>query len=366
MSKFYKLQVIEIISETENCITLLFDVPEDIKNEFTYVPGQYLTIKADIDGNEVRRAYSICTESNSGTLGLSVKRVENGRMSNHLNSNVKKGDFLEIMKPDGRFTLIVEPDSQRNHYFFAAGSGITPVMSMIQSLLEQEPKSSAYLMYGNKDEDNIIFKTKLRKMEKLYTGQLFVEMTLTTPKKQNASSLLGKLGRKTADWNGLEGRIDSAKVSAFVQKNPTDPKTTEYYICGPGDMIDTVRTTLLVNGAQNNNIHFESFGNGNTDNIQIVSAVENASLKVTFLGKEIHINIPKNKNILDTLLDAGHEIPYSCTSGSCGKCVAKITTGSVEMEECFALEDSEVKEGYILTCQSHPTSERVTIIFETD
>ncbi|CAG0906991.1 unnamed protein product [Cyprideis torosa] len=307
MSDFHRLQVKDVIRETESCVTLLFDIGEEVKDDFKFIAGQYLTIKAEINGEEVRRAYSICT---------------------------------------------------------GPGSGITPVMSMIMTMLEEEPKSTAYLLYGSKNEDNIIFKNQLDELTSLYEGQIVVDHTLSKPTKEKASGLMGVFGKKTTAWRGLKGRIDSEKVAQFVQNNPPKSAKGEYYICGPGDMIETVQTTLMGNGVQKEDIHQEYFTSGESAKIEVVNASEGAALTALLNGKEIKLQVVGGKTILDTLLDAGHEAPYSCTSGACSSCMAKVTKGTVEMEACYALDDEEVAEGYILTCQSHPTSNEVEIEYE--
>lgn len=364
MSDFHKLQVKEIIKETDSCVTVIFDLSHEVKDSFKFKAGQYLTIKAMINGEEVRRAYSICTGQSEANVGVSVKEVKEGKMSTFLNNSVKKGDMLDVMKPEGKFTLITHVDMQRDHYFFAAGSGITPVMSMIKSMLEEEPKSTAYILYGSKDEQNIIFKSQLEELLAQYEGQLIIEHTLSKPTREKKSGILGILGKKQSNWAGMKGRIDSAKVARFVLENPPKSEHTEYYICGPGDMIETVRTTLLGNGVSDKNIHQEYFTSGETGAVDMANATSGAALTVQLNGQEIKLEVQEGKTLLDTLLDAGHEAPYSCTSGACSSCMAKVTKGSVEMEACFALDDDEIKDGYILTCQAHPTSNEVEIEYE--
>ena len=364
MADFHKIEVADVIAETKSCVSILFDIPLNLKSDFDFTAGQYLTIKADINGEDVRRAYSICTAPNEDLLGVSVKIVLGGKMSTYLNNQIKKGDILEIMRPEGRFTLITLQDVQRDHYFFAAGSGITPVISMIKSMLEHEPKSTAYLLYGNKNEENIIFKDAIESLKEKYEGQIVVEMTISQPKTEKGSGILGILGKKKTSWHGLKGRIDSAKIARFVQENPPKSEHAEYYICGPGAMIEIVQTTLMGNGAQKSNIHQEYFTSGDSSKSNVAQAAEGAKLYAKLGGKNFDLPIQKNKTILDTMLDAGHEAPYSCTSGACSTCMAKLTKGTVEMEACFALDDDEIADGFILTCQAHPTSAEVEVDFD--
>jgi ring-1,2-phenylacetyl-CoA epoxidase subunit PaaE len=235
---------------------------------------------------------------------------------------------------------------------------------MIKTMLEEEPKSTAYLLYGSKDENNIIFKNQLDELQSLYEGQIVIDHTLSSPQKEKSKGLLGVLGKTKTKWHGLKGRIDSGKVARFIQDNPPKSEKEEYYICGPGDMIETVTTTLMGNGVLKSNIHQEYFSTGESGNVEVVNAAVSATLKAHLNGKEINLVIQEGKTLLDTLLDDGHEAPYSCTSGACSTCMAKVIKGSVEMEACFALDDDEIKDGYILTCQSHPTSSEVEIKYE--
>lgn len=362
MSKFHSLGIAKIVRETGLCVSVFFDVPEELAADFQHKAGQYLTLKVKINGEDVRRAYSICTAPSEGMVGVSVKQVENGRMSTYLNTQAKVGDKLEVMAPEGRFVVETDRLAERDHYFFAAGSGITPIMSMIKTVLEEEPKSSCYLLYGNRDEQNIIFKNALDQMESRYEGQLFVRHTLSNPIREKKGGLLGKLSKGKITWDGEVGRIDQNVMDRWKQETPSKTGNDQYYICGPAGMIEFVKSYLINADASEDHIHIEYFATAKDSKNAVASS--GASLVATIEGSTYEIVIPKGKSILDSLLDQKIDAPFSCTSGACSTCMAKVSEGTAEMETCFALDDDEVASGYILTCQAHPTSERIVISYD--
>jgi len=363
MSKFHSLKIKQIRKETPDCVTLIFEIPEDLTSSYRFKAGQYLTLKQVINGEEIRRAYSICTAPKEENIGVSVKKVEGGKMSTYLNEIAEEGEKMEVMVPEGNFILVPKEEEQRHHYFFAAGSGITPVMSMVKTVLEDEPKSTIHLMYGCRNEDHIIFNKELDQLANDYSGQFNITYILSQPKKGKADGVLGILGKKKTLWNGLVGRIDSEKVAKFVQEHIPVASNAHYYICGPGNMIDDVRTTLLGNGIDKENIHKEYFAVAAPKVKDDVSGTDGAVLTAHINGKTLELPVHKNKTILDTLLDAGEDAPYSCTSGACSTCIAKVKKGEAKMDVCFALDKEEVEEGYILTCQAHPVSKEIEVEF---
>lgn len=359
---FDTLTIQKIVNETPDTISIYFDIPSSLSSQYSFKAGQYLTIKAKVNGEEIRRSYSICTPPRAAHPAVSVKRVSGGRMSNYLHDHVKAGDTIEVMPPDGKFTILPDHDLQRDHYFFAAGSGITPIMSMIMDILEHEPKSTCHLLYGSRNEGSIIFDQKLKDLELTYEGQLNLTHTISQPTRTKAPGLGGLLGKKKTAWKGDIGRISRDKVAEFLERHPSYHQTALYYICGPGNMIDTIESHLLAEGISKDYIRKESFGGS------IAKAESNGMMPkgkseiiVTLKGKTITLHLDGSKTILDELIDKGEDPPYSCTSGACSTCIAKVTRGSVTMDACFALDDDEVEEGYILTCQARPKSDEVEI-----
>lgn len=362
---FDTLKIDKIVKETEDTISIYFEIPKDLNERYRFKAGQYLTIKAEIEGEEVRRSYSICTPPQAISPAVSIKRVSGGRMSNFLHDKISVGQKLEVLAPEGRFTVLPDDALARDHYFFAAGSGITPVMSMIQDILEHEPKSSCHLIYGSRSENGIIFQNILDELEKRHEGQLHVCHTISQPSKVKAGGLSGLLGKKLVSWKGDVGRIDTSKVADFLSKHPAYNSSQLYYICGPGTMISNVESALIDQGINKDYIKKESFGGGVPKSTGGEAKATGASMVTVKLNNEvIAISMDDSKTILDELIDLGKEPPYSCTSGACSTCIAKVTSGEVKMDACFALDDDEVEEGYILSCQARPITEEVTVEFE--
>ena len=357
---FNKITIEKIVEETEDTKSFYLKIPDNLQGKYIFLPGQYITLKAEISGEEVRRAYSICSGMNSGDLAVTVKKVAKGKMSNFLHNTVKSGDNIEVSVPEGKFVIQPEHERSMDYYFVAAGSGITPVMSMIKSILELEAKSTCYLLYGSRNEKDIIFKEEWDNLEKKYKDQLFVRHTLSQPLKTKATGLAGMLGKKSTLWTGSTGRITSHKVKEFINDHPKRTKESTYYLCGPGNMIEVAESTLEGLAISKEHIKKEYFSTS-TDT---VSTGNEAFVTITLDQVTKEVDVHAEETILEAALRHNLDAPYSCTSGACSSCLAKKISGEIEMDAHYALEDDEVTEGFILTCQSRIMSDKAAITYD--
>ncbi len=367
-AQFHNLKVSKITQETSDAVSVTFDISGEASEKFQFKHGQYLTLKFEINGKEERRAYSMSSSPLENGITVTVKKVDGGKVSTHICNNLKEGNVVDVMEPQGRFTIALNPDVNRTFYLFGAGSGITPLMSIAKTILEKEPLSTVFLMYGNRNEDSIIFKSELDVMQKKYDNQFLVTHILSQPKVEKSGGIGGFFKKSKTTWEGEVGRIDKTSVAKFLDKNPSRSREAHYFICGPGQMIDNVENTLLGMGMNKKNVHSERFTAADSEKkstaMAAPSADGSAKLIVHLDGETIETEVKKGKTILDTLLDLKYEPPYSCCSGSCSTCMAKVVKGKVEMEACYALDDDEIEEGFILTCQSHPTTAEIEIDFD--
>jgi ring-1,2-phenylacetyl-CoA epoxidase subunit PaaE len=348
MPLFKKIIIKEVKRETKDAVSILFNVPEELKPNYVFIAGQYLNISLTLDGKEIRRAYSICSSPESGELRIAVKAVKGGAFSQFANTKLKAGDVLEVGKPEGKF--IFEPDShqQKNYAAFAAGSGITPVISILKSVLKSEPNSSFVLLYGNKSPEETIFHQELHDLLSKYTGRLFIDYVFS----------------QTNVENELFGRIDKSNVNFMLYNKHKEQEFSNFYLCGPEVMINTVTDVLKSHNVPEKRINFELFSASSVEH-EIENSLEGHS-KITILvdHEETTFEMSQIQTILDAALKQGIDAPYSCQGGICSSCLARVTSGTAEMKKNSILTDSEIEEGLILTCQAHPTSETIVVNFD--
>lgn len=362
-NRFFPLQVQAIRPETEDAVTVAFGLNEKTAPQFEYKHGQYLTLKFDINGKEERRAYSMSSSPLEDNLAVTVKRVQKGIVSNHIADQLQVGDLVQVMPPQGRFTVPLSAADRKTYYLFGAGSGITPLMSILKTILEKEPKSSVHLLYGNRNEDSIIFKSELDTLTQRYEGQLTVEHILSQPKKTKKKGLGGWFSKGDFSWEGQVGRIDAKAVNKFLDRHPASSKTSYYLICGPGGMISNVELALENKGISKDYILTEHFSNDGQKKAAPTTTGD-AIATVHLDGEIVKVSVTPKQSIIEALVKNDHNPPYSCCSGSCSTCLAKIIKGEVKMDVHYAIDDDEVAEGYILACQAHPTTPEVEITFE--
>ncbi|MEQ3500040.1 ferredoxin--NADP reductase [Tenacibaculum sp. SSH1-16] len=355
MSKFHKLKVLEVKKETNDSVSVSFDVPYELYETFNFKAGQYITLKFVINGEEARRSYSLCSSpALEELLKVGVKRVKKGLVSNHINDNLKSGDIVEVMVPDGRFFANVQKSNYKTYYLFAAGSGITPILSILRTVLLTEEKSYVNMIYGNRNQETIMFKEELEVLKKEFPERFALIYTLSKPKRSFWSS--------KNKMNYRKGRVDKTTIEWFINKFPPYAQNAEYFICGPGTMIENTQKVLQSMDVPDTRIFIESFGGGRSE--ETTEVIDNAHLTASLDGEEINIHIPKGKTILRAMLDNNYNPPYSCEGGVCSSCMCKLNKGEVFMKKNLTLSEEDVKEGYILSCQSLPLTQDIEIVFE--
>lgn len=354
---FHPLNVKEVKKETSECVSVLFDVPENAKEEFNFMQGQSLTMRTIINGEEVRRTYSICSSPLEKQLKVAIKKVEGGAFSIFANEQLKPGDVLDVMPPIGRFYTPLQSTNRKNYIAFAAGSGITPLLSIIKTTLATEPGSTFTLVYGNKNRSSIIFFEELEGLKNKYI---------------NRFNLIYILSREKTDADLNFGRITRDKCSDLFSKLLDLHSADEFFICGPEDMIFSVKEFLESNGVNEKKIHFELFttpGQNKKSGVRSTKyeeegAKSNISIKLDGRSFEFAIPLNSDTTILDAAMQQGADVPYACKGGVCCTCKAKLLEGEVKMDVHCGLEQEEIEQGYILTCQSHPVSENVVVDFD--
>jgi ring-1,2-phenylacetyl-CoA epoxidase subunit PaaE len=359
MARFHTLTVSSLQRETADSIVIGFVVPPELREDFTFIHGQYLTLKVMVNGEELRRSYSICSSPlEPGELRIAVKRVEGGRASTALVEKLRPGMTIEVMTPMGNFHTLLNPANYKHYVCFAGGSGITPILSIIKTVLRAEPNSRLTLFYGNTDVDRIIFRSKLDELKQKHADRLDVYHILTFGKDEDML------------FNGL---ITVEKATALAGRFVQDSADTEYFICGPEPMMVNVSEALEKLGVDKKRIHIELFTSPVTAEVkkddpkpaQAGAFSGTAQVKVVLDGRETVMQLDaQGPPVLDAAIDAGLDVPYACKGAVCCTCKARVLEGQVEMDMNYALTDEEVADGYVLTCQSHPRSAQVTIDYD--
>lgn len=354
MPKFHTLTVADVRRETPDCVSIAFELPAHLQDEYRFLQGQYLTLKHDIGGEPVRRSYSICSSPAAGELRVAIKRVPDGRFSTFANEVLQPGDTLEVMTPMGNFYTPYEDVAPRRYVAFAAGSGITPVISIIKAVLAAEPHSEFLLFYGNRSKASVIFRDELDALKNTYLQRLSIHHVFS---------------RERSEATLLAGRLSGEKCEVFgrVFFDPAD--IAAYYLCGPAEMTESVRDALLAMGVRRQQIHAELF---TAPGQKAVAAHDTttqhtlaATVSVVLDGNAFDFSLhSQGPSILDAALAAGADLPFACKGGVCCTCRARVTEGAVAMDVNYALEPDEVAAGYVLTCQSHPQTQRVVIDFD--
>ena len=349
MKKFYSLKVLEIESLTSDSVKIVFDNSEaDI---FNFKAGQYITLRKEISNEDVRRSYSLSSAPGEG-IEIGVKRIENGLMSTFLTKELKVGDSMDVMPPTGNFYL--DSKENKSHYVaICAGSGITPILSMIKQVLNHNPNSFFTLIYGNQTRNSTMFLDELQSLENNFQSQFFIHYIFS---RQDVSDC-------------LRGRIDNILLEDLFKSSKSLKEADSYFLCGPGEMIDNVNQFLKDSGTESNKIHFERFTSGvapkkdNNKGIKSEEIISNVMVSVDGDDFEFQLS-SKGDTILDAAMNAGADVPFSCKGGVCCVCKAKVIDGKVSMDQNYSLSEEEVAQGYVLGCQSHPESDHVVVDFD--
>lgn len=348
MSQFHSLTIKSIATVTDKSVAITFDIPEHLKDTFSFKAGQYITLKTTINGEEIRRDYSICASKSSGNLTVAVKEVEDGTFSIYANNQLKAGDTLEVAEPNGRF--IFEPNAAKTRTVaaFAAGSGITPILSIAKTLLEDEPFSNFILVYGNKILADAMFVEDLLQLKKHYENRFHAHFIYS----------------QSQETDALFGRIEKSTVNLIVKNKYKDVSIESFYLCGPVEMIHTVKDVLIENGVKEKAISFELFTAPVDPNAKVKLPTGHTKITVFVDDEEFEFNMSQDQSILEAALKQDIDAPYSCQGGICSSCVARLTEGEAKMRQNNILTDSEVADGLILTCQAHPTTDKVVIDYD--
>ena len=355
--EFHKLKVADVRRETPDAVSIAFAVPPELRDEYRFSPGQHLTLRRDCDGEDVRRSYSICNGLDDGELRVAVKKVEGGLFSTLCNEAIRQGDTIDVMTPQGRFGVMPESGKARNYLAVAAGSGITPILSLLRSILTREPDSRFVLIYGNRNSKSIIFKEALEDLKDRFLGRLTVHHVLS---------------RVQQEIDLFNGRVDASKIETLLRSFTPAKEIDHAFLCGPGAMIEEARRVLTKLGTPESHIHIEYFSSDGapvTPRRVALGATASeempvAQVRITLHGSAYEFPMLDGETVIDAGERAGLEMPYSCRGGMCCTCRGKLVSGEVEMAVNYSLEPWEQEAGYVLTCQSRPLSKEIVIDYD--
>ena len=353
MTTWYPVPIASVIEETKLDKSFVLDVPPQLDEAFRWRAGQHLVVRRLVGGEPHRRCYSLSAPPGRAPR-ITVRRIKGGRISKDLHENVVVGDLLEVSAPCGAFVLEAESKAYRTHYFFAAGSGITPILSMIGAVLEHEKYSSAHLLYGNRHLDQILFRAELERTFKQFGDRFSLTHTLTSPP-------------WLTSFDGWHGRIDAKATHRFVEQHAPVAQDAQYWICGPGSMNQTVRQALMSIDVPTERIHAESFGSPGEppDGLSDEPAQGNrAALDVTLEGQRSQVTVEPGETLLEAMLRSRLSAPHTCTAGVCGSCLARLVRGRVHQRASFALDATDIEEGLVLTCQAVARSDEVELRYD--
>ena len=353
---FHSLEVAETVPETADAMSIRFDVPEELREAFRFKPGQHLTLKAEIGGEEVRRNYSLCVAPQDDQVKVTVKRIAGGIFSNWANERLKPGDRIDVMPPHGSFTWDFVPGASNHYVGFAGGSGITPILSLLKTALTTEPDSRFTLFYGNRDSQSVIFLEELARLKNRFMGRLEVHHFLA---------------EESEDIELFNGMLDRAKCDEVLTHLIEPADVAAFFICGPGPMMDAAEEALAGQGVPRDKVHIERFTAGRPSAAMeaqmqaLQSKAQGLTMMVTLDGRKRRVAFDAGAgNILDSARKAGLPAPYACKAGVCATCRARVVSGEVEMAARYGLSDEEVAAGYVLTCQSVPKGEGVELDYD--
>jgi ring-1,2-phenylacetyl-CoA epoxidase subunit PaaE len=352
--RFHALTVREVRRETPDAVSVVFDIPPDLATDYAFEPGQYLTLRTTLEGEDVRRSYSICSGPDDGELRIAVKQVDNGLFSVWLNTSLRAGDMLDVMTPTGRFGLHANPGDGRTYVGFAAGSGITPILSIVRGVLSREAASRFFLFYGNRTTTNILFRGELENLKDRFLSRLAVFHVLS---------------QEQQDVPVLNGRLDGEKIRLLLRAMIPASSIDHAFVCGPMGMIDELEAVLRELGLQPAQIHVERFISalGGKPRPKPIILPESPPAYVAAMivdGKRRDVPVAEGEAVLDAALRAGMDLPFACKGGMCSTCRAKVIEGRVHMDVNYSLEPWELQAGFVLTCQAHPITPRVVIDFD--